>query len=794
MTLQLVKEGSIYKALTSSAREGSIVKAAGGFRYNAADHTWTTTDPRKAALLREFANAALQAEIDADASKPVVEHPLIRLVKVGGEYHAITRGWDANPVVKAAGFRWRGDAKVWATSDLQKAAKLAQFAEDGLRATLLEGSEKVTASARIALETSRSVDADIEIPVPAGLSYLGYQKGGINYALRQFDVPGIKGVLIGDDMGLGKTIQSVGVSNARPDVKRVIIVCPASLKLNWAREWRRWTARPMSVGVAKGDWMPGTDVVILNYEIAHTLRPEIDKVEWDMMIIDEAQALKNAKAQRTAAILGGTLLPTKEQKAEARARRAKATGSKIDAIKARMRLFLTGTPIMNRPVEMWNIVQSCDPSGLGANFFDFARRYCDAERGDYGWNFNGASNLGELQTNLRSRFMVRRLKADVLTELPPKRRQLIEIAANGASAAVEAEKTAVNALQVAVARAEGERLLAEILADEAGYNRAVNALKAAKLAEFTEMSRLRHETALKKVPYCIEHIRDAIESSGKVIVFAHHADVIAAFKAEFSNQAVVVTGQTPIVDRQAAVDGFQTDPGVTVFIGNILAAGVGLTLTASAHVIFCELDWRPGMVSQAEDRAHRIGQRNSVLVQHIVFEDSIDAVMAQRIILKQEIIDRALDVDGADLVEDDSSDVDAVLVAMETSEEEDRSQRVAEAIARAGAGREQILVDNRPRWQIAEERREQRWIKFDVEAAAMTPEQIESVQDGLQILSDMDNDRAMEANGVGFNKGDSYAGNALAGRDLTPRQAAGARSFLRKYSGQIGKDLVEAMG
>lgn len=156
---------------------------------------------------------------------------------------------------------------------------------------------------------------------------------------------------------------------------------------------------------------------------------------------------------------------------------------------------------------------------------------------------------------------------------------------------------------------------------------------------------MRHETALAKAPAVVSHLKDAMEGNrDKLIVFVHHKDVIDAMADAMQEVGVVqVTGDTPMAARQDAVDAFQNDPEVRLFIGNIQAAGVGLTLTASSHVVFAELDWVPGNMTQAEDRAHRIGQKNAVLVQHLVLDGSLDARLARTLIEKQAVLDQALD-------------------------------------------------------------------------------------------------------------------------------------------------------
>lgn len=472
---------------------------------------------------------------------------------------------------KEAGFRWDPDAKLWYTTDHRKAESLINY----MAASALNA----RAAWKETLQASRATDSEIEIPAPEGLSYLPYQKAGIAYAASR------KSVLIGDEMGLGKTIQALGLINLDTAIQTVLVVAPKSLLLNWQREAEKWLTRTV-------------ELTIINYDMVWK-RADLTERTWDLVVYDESQYLKNPKAKRTRASL---------------------------AIPAKRRVFLTGTPILNRPVELWPIVNAIDPEGLGRNFFGFAQRYCGAKQIRAGrkmvWDFTGASNLEELQDKMRQRFMVRRLKKDVLTELPAKRRQIIPLEANGASSILKVEKK---------------------LIEQLGFEEAARALEG-QSAAFTEMAKLRHDLGVAKVEKALDHIKDMLDSVEKVIVFAHHHDVIDGLQAGLSEfGCATVTGQTPEADRQAAVDRFQTDPGCRVFLGNIKAAGVGLTLTAASTVVFVEQDWTPGWMAQAEDRAHRIGQTESVLVQYLVFDGSMDAVLAQTLVSKADISDRALD-------------------------------------------------------------------------------------------------------------------------------------------------------
>lgn len=512
---------------------------------------------------------------------------------------------EINAMLKSLGFKFDWDAKCWYTRD-----------EAVARRANPETAAAAVAEANKNIALSRAVSAVVAVPAPAGLSYLGYQLAGIAYAKARANT------LLADDMGLGKTIQAIGLINSDPTIRKILVVCPASLKINWRLEMTKWLVEPRSIEIANGQW-PTADIVIINYDILKKWRAAIDTVEWDLLIVDEAHFVKNSKAQRTKLLLGDK-------------------AGTIEAVKAKRRMFLTGTPIVNRPAELWTLVNALDPEDLGKSFFGFMKRYTNAHHNGYGWDFTGADNLEELQQRLRSKFMIRRMKADVLTELPPKRRQIIVLAPTGAAVtAVAAEREAWERAERERAAARAEQARAQAAGDEAAYNAAVARLRRAQSIAFEEMARLRHETAVRKIPQLIEHLTDALESEGKIVVFVHHHDVAHALLEAFPT-AAVVTGEIGLVQRNEAVVRFQNDPACRLFIGGIQSAGVGLTLTAASHVVFGELDWVPGNVSQAEDRLHRIGQRDSVLVQHLVFEGSIDQRMAAVIIEKQAVIEAAV--------------------------------------------------------------------------------------------------------------------------------------------------------
>lgn len=420
------------------------------------------------------------------------------------------------------------------------------------------------------------------------------------------------------------TVQGIGLINAIPDIKNILIVAPAGLTLNWAKEILKWTTKKLSGDFASSTVLPDSDIVIVNYEIMSKLKEKIAAREWDLHIYDESHYLKNSEAKRTQAVLGSEHIKN------------------CFPLEAKRRLFLTGTPILNRPVELWPMLRVIDPDGLGCNFWLFAKKFCGMREDDYGRDFSGSSNLDILQERLRSRVMIRRLKKDVLKELPPKRRQIISIPGSMAKKVIAAEATFYENNIALIEEAIQRAGVSQAQGDTESYNAATKDLRGLRQMMFEEISKLRHDTAVAKVPYLIQYLENALEQNDKIVLFAHHQDVINPIFQKFQSVSVKFDGSMNKNQKNASVELFQSDPKCKLFIGSITAAGVGITLTAASLALFAELDWRPAMVTQAEDRLHRIGQLQNVLIQHIVFDNSLDANMAKKIVSKQEMIDAAI--------------------------------------------------------------------------------------------------------------------------------------------------------
>lgn len=651
--------------------------------------------------------------------------------------------YDEKDICKSAGFRWAPEGKepladrgIWWTEDIFSAAQLIRYASPKAKAQL-EGASKAREAS---LDASRATASDIYIPVPDGLEYLPFQKAGIEYAL------GRENTLFGDEMGLGKTMQAIGVINSQGAIVHTLVVCPAHLKINWKREMTKWLTRsPQSIEIAYANKdFPRADTVIINYEAlvllckcythrhpraAHkdtwvTRDCPLHSERWDILIVDECHYVKNPKTKRSKA---------------------------VKAVSAKRRLYLTGTPIVNRPIELWPIISELAPETFN-HFWGYARRYCNANNDNGHWDLTGSSNLGELQEKLRGTIMVRRLKSEVLTELPPKVRQVIEIPTNGSTQVVEAEKAAMAKQEGRLTGLKQAVEEAKASDDPEDYKAAVKALRQGWQVAFTEMAKVRHDTAVAKIPYIIEHIKDVLNSGNKVVVFAHHHDVIDALFDTFISEAVKLDGRDSATRKDEAITAFQNDEWKRLFIGGIQAAGTGITLTAASHVIFAELDWVPGNVTQCEDRLHRLGQHDSVLVQHLVLEGSIDANIAQTMVEKQAVIDKALD---EEVVIEKSAPVIPV---------------------------PESATDSTSRTRIAKE------------AESITPAQAEAIHTALRQLAATDEDRAQMINLVGFSKIDSNIGHSLAqATRLTPKQAALGKRIALKYHRQLGEDLTAAI-
>jgi SWI/SNF-related matrix-associated actin-dependent regulator 1 of chromatin subfamily A len=440
-------------------------------------------------------------------------------------------------------------------------------------------------------EQSQRIVSDLEVPAPEGLAYFPFQRAGVEFlASRQV-------ALLADEMGTGKTIQIAGLLNLLAP-RKVLIVAPASMKIIWTLELRKWlvdTQIPIMIlkGRTKPLDLPHDGIWIVNYELLGRFRPEIVSQPLDLLVLDEAHYIKTRTSARTKL-------------------------AHLFSHCAKRKILLSGTPLLNKPAELWSLLHFLAPKDW-SNFYRFAHRYCAPVRTEWGWDYTGASNLEELNTRLRSGLMMRRLKRDVLAQLPPLTRALVPLSISGSQGLNEAVKSA-------------------------GYDpfNLPSDLSGSDIP-FDCIAKIRHELAQLKVKPAIEFIREQTEGyESKLVIFAHHRIVLTQIAAALPG-AVLVTGETPLADRMAAIEWFTNDPSTRFFVASIHAMGVGVTLSAASQAVFVEQDWTPGILRQCEDRLHRIGQSQPVLVQYLVVPDSIDVNIMCTVIAKMEVIGRAIE-------------------------------------------------------------------------------------------------------------------------------------------------------
>jgi SNF2 family DNA or RNA helicase len=453
------------------------------------------------------------------------------------------------------------------------------------------------------------------------------------------------------------TIQTLGVINGIQSLKSALIVCPASLKKNWLREAKKWLVnKQLSMDIADGRTFPKSDIVFINYDVLNRHRGVLRERDWDLISPDEHHYAKNKDSGRTKELHGGVEI-IKEGSRKRKYR--------IEPIPAQRLLMLSGTPLANKTGDLWTTVAAADPNGLGRDYYDFHKQYCGAYYDSYGTFIpNGEPTdavLAELNALLKARFMIRRLKAEVLTQLPPKVRQIVPLPADGLKKKIAAERAAMTDLLDIYEKMVGIRkemsdddLVSAVMRIKPetweAYAKTTDSDAGNIDMPLTRLANARQDLAIAKLPMVIEYVRNLREQGEKVVIFAYHRAVIEGLKEAFPNAACVY-GDTPMESkrhpertRQGQVDRFQDDPMCGEFIGQYTAAGTGWTLTASKHFVAAELTFVPHELLQGEDRCHRIGSEihDCVWAHHLVVEGSLDDTFVIKLVRKMEVIEKAL--------------------------------------------------------------------------------------------------------------------------------------------------------
>jgi SWI/SNF-related matrix-associated actin-dependent regulator 1 of chromatin subfamily A len=407
---------------------------------------------------------------------------------------------------------------------------------------------------------------------------------------------GSKRFILADDMGLGKTTSTI-IAALETGSKKVLIVCPASLKINWQREIENYSDRPVFIAEGK-KFSTEHDFVIINYDILKNFHDSDPKKKdeslllqsgFDLVILDEAHMISNVQAQRTKII--------------------NSFAKKVSRV-----WLLTGTPMTSRPMNYYNLLNIIE-SPVAQNWKAYAIRYCQGFQFTAGkrkvWNVMGASNLEELRDRT-SKQILRRLKEDVL-DLPDK---------------------IITPVYLRLKSKEYEDLMGEYYD---WYDK--NPDESSSLTvQFSKLMKVRKVIANEKTKQTIDFAENILEQGKKVIIFTNFTDTLQTIYQHFGKQAVYLDGSCSNSVRQQAVDSFQNDDKTRVFVGNLKAAGVGLTLTAAEVVIMNDLSFVPAEHAQAEDRAYRYGQKSNVLVYYPLFENTIEGAIYDILNRKKQII------------------------------------------------------------------------------------------------------------------------------------------------------------
>ena len=443
------------------------------------------------------------------------------------------------------------------------------------------------------------------------MELMPFQVDGVR-RMRQFEGR----ALLGDEMGLGKTVQALVYLRGERRWKGATIVCPAYLKENWRREVKKWLPNiPVHIfsgKKAKAVYPAG--IRIINYE---SLTPPVKgktkpgtwthalKAHGDTIIMDEGHYIKNRSAGRS------------------RACQALCANKKHV-------LILTGTPIENRVAELWFPLSIIVP-GLFPSWWKFANRYCGPKFNGFGMEFKGSSNVKELRKILMANVLIRRRKADVLKDLPAKRRATVPVTLP-ASAMKEYTMAETNFSGWMESNNVGKEVMERRLAGEA----------------LTKMNDLINIVGKGKVKIITDWVVDQVEQCDNLVLFTVRRNMARRISKHLKKAGVdnrVITGELAVEGRQKIVDDFQAGK-LPVIIGTIKAMGTGFTLTKASNVAFAQLPWSPGMLDQAEDRLHRIGQLNPVNVWYLMAQDTIEEHLASMVNQKRKVVTSLIDGKG----------------------------------------------------------------------------------------------------------------------------------------------------
>jgi SWI/SNF-related matrix-associated actin-dependent regulator of chromatin subfamily A-like protein 1 len=490
--------------------------------------------------------------------------------------------YEEREILRDYGFQWDSEQKFWCTQNPAVAAKLGAYATDKAKFKIAKSLIEVTPW--------------LEPLPPSPLKLKPYQIEAIHFALER------NRSYLALDPGLGKTAVAAVVSKALPH--KVLYITPPFLIGNVKAEFAKWapdmrvaTLRDDEMAIIHAEVLVVPDSIILNKDILNYFL-HLSIFKKFAVIIDEAHRFKTPEAKRTKAL--NTFLDW------------------FDKI-----VFMSGTPMPNRPMELFPILSNYAPEVIDfKNWFQFGQRYCNGKKTEYGWDFTGASNVAELSQKMvfpSGPFMLR-MRKDLLN-LPPKIEEVFVLADD------ETPRLAKMGASIGNAYATIDDLIKKRLAAQ------VNTPD----GEDLHTSKYRHLLGLEKATAALDYLKSILnETEENILLFAFHKDVIKFVADKLEHfQPLVVTGDTPSEKRLEAVNLFQNENSRRIIIGNYFALGIGFTITKADRVIFLEYDWCPGTNDQASDRAHRMGRKETVLVQYITYKNSLDKAVIETLLRKR---------------------------------------------------------------------------------------------------------------------------------------------------------------
>jgi len=598
-----------------------------GAHWDPAQRRWELSRSPEAALYSatygfvpqdEATTAALGADRALSLVPPPPPLPPVRYDTVNGAQVVVVEFDYAPDLVQAVkaipGARFDGKLRRWIVpaSQVDQAVAFAHHAGLEIAAGLDKAATDVKAERAASRLASTALDADLALP--ASLAALRpFQRAGVAYVLAK------RRALIGDQVGLGKTVQALAAIELAGTYP-ALVVCPASLKLNWRAEVATWLPQRSAVVVSDTTPEPieAADVVIVNYDLLAGRRDDLAAVRAKALVVDECQAVKSSEAKRTKALrhLADALPPNA------------------------LRLGLSGTAILNRPAELVEPLRIIGVlAELAGTKSNFERRYCGGHIGRFGWEADGATHIDELHRRLRETCYVRRTKADVMPELPPIQHASVpvELSSAGAKeyAKIEEDAVAYLAAKAAeVAAAQGE--------DPAKASWQA-AMRAGAAEHLVRLNALRECVGRAKTPAVIQWVADWLaESDEKMVLFAWHQSVQHALVEATGAPAILGAQSTSVTE--AAKKRFQQDPDCRLIVCSLAAASEGHTLTAAQAVALVELPWTPARVEQAFGRAYgRLADAHSITGYRLLGAGTIDEDLSALLSGKQAVVSSVLD-------------------------------------------------------------------------------------------------------------------------------------------------------